>query len=121
MTSGGIEISFNLVAAIVVIASSLGLTFAFRHELEEILQKVLLKLNIPIGGARKPPPVAACSCLKNPPHSLDPNWEVCPYCEAEQKANQKSRPEIVAPPRRERTIVGEVPAQGGRRETKTMP
>jgi len=121
MTSGGIEISFNLVAAIVVIASSLGLTFAFRHELEEIFQKAILKLNIPIWGARKPPPVAPGPCLKNPPHALDPNWEVCPYCEAEQRAKQKSRPEVIAPSRRERTIVGEVPPQGGRRETKTMP
>ncbi len=73
MTSGDIEISFNLVAAIAVIASSLGLTFAFRHELEEILRKAMLKFNIPIWGARKPPPAAAGPCLKIPPHSLDPN------------------------------------------------
>ena len=27
-------------------------------------------------------------CAKG--HSMDPNWEQCPYCEAEQKSNQKS-------------------------------
>ncbi|HKA53181.1 MAG TPA: FHA domain-containing protein, partial [Candidatus Binatia bacterium] len=74
---------------------------------------LLLSTRAPQGLARP--------CPNNPAHLLDLNWETCPYCEAEKRSRQKSdKPERVAPSRRERTVVGEVPATVERRETKAM-
>ena len=106
---------------VLLIITLAGLAIAFNRKLGLFLQKPIFEIPNRTFGDGEPKLASVGPCLKNPPHALDPNWEVCPYCEAEQRAKQKSRPEVIAPSRRERTIVGEVPPQGGRRETKTMP
>src|SRR5262245_12208758 len=61
-------------------------------------------------------------CAKG--HLMDPSWEVCPYCEAEQRSKQKTRGfETIDSSDRHRTIVGTVRANPseGNRITKTMP
>jgi len=59
-------------------------------------------------------------CAKG--HSMDPTWEQCPYCEAEQKSNQKSVGfGTVESADRQKTIVSGVPAAPqGNRVTRTM-
>lgn len=55
-------------------------------------------------------------------HTMDPNWETCPYCEAEQKAQTKSsQPMVVAASDGRRTRVGEAFKDSARRDTKAMP
>ena len=63
-------------------------------------------------------------------HYMDPNWEVCPYCEAEERSKKKSsNPEQSAKKQQasaggaRKTMVGQVPseARGGGRETSAMP
>src|SRR5262249_15425679 len=122
MDSSNINMSLELGAALVVTIGSAGLAITFRHELKQSLQGVVGKIRAFIVGAPNPPPRPSRPCPNNPAHSLDPTWEVCPYCEAEQRSQQKSeRIEVVAPSRRERTVVGEVPLPRERRETKAMP
>jgi pSer/pThr/pTyr-binding forkhead associated (FHA) protein len=54
-------------------------------------------------------------------HHMDPNWETCPYCESEQRANQRSRsPEVVVASERHRTDIRDVPMRGERRVTSFM-
>ena len=55
-------------------------------------------------------------------HSMDPNWDKCPYCEAQNRAKQKtSSQDIVASsPPRKGTMVGKVPPRAGERQTRTM-
>ncbi|MGH8574740.1 MAG: hypothetical protein ACREX8_19550, partial [Gammaproteobacteria bacterium] len=58
-------------------------------------------------------------------HSMDPNWETCPYCEAERRAKERTQGGTYAPTTRassqsRKTGVGGV-IDGGQRETKTMP
>jgi hypothetical protein len=56
-------------------------------------------------------------------HYIDPNWETCPYCGAEERARERSHgPAAAASPGGRRTTVGEVPprGRGGRRETRVM-
>ncbi|MCP4117720.1 MAG: FHA domain-containing protein [Desulfobacteraceae bacterium] len=55
-------------------------------------------------------------------HTMDPNWDTCPYCEAEKKGQTKSsRPNAAAASGDRETKVGEVLKEGGSRETKSMP
>ena len=55
-------------------------------------------------------------------HTMDPNWEVCPYCEAERKARTRSnQPRVFAVSGRKGTTVGEGFKDSGKRETKAMP
>jgi hypothetical protein len=51
------------------------------------------------------PPRFGQKCPKG--HLMDPNWVTCPYCESEQRANQKARESIV-------------PSRGNRRETRLV-
>jgi hypothetical protein len=55
-------------------------------------------------------------------HSMDPNWENCPYCEAQKRAKQKTSEAVVvdSSSSRKGTVVGKVPPRAGKRETKTM-
>lgn len=58
-------------------------------------------------------------------HSMDPNWETCPYCEAERRAKERTQGAAHAPAARassqgRMTGVGGV-IDGGKRETKAMP
>lgn len=54
-------------------------------------------------------------------HTMDPNWETCPYCESEQRAQQKTnRPRAVGASSGGETRVGEVPQRPDKRETKMM-
>lgn len=63
-------------------------------------------------------------------HSMDPNWESCPYCEAERRAKERTQggggggggyaPTTRAASEGRETRVGGV-IGGGQRETKTMP
>ena len=49
-------------------------------------------------------------CAKG--HSMDPSWETCPYCEAEQRSKQKTSGfEAMDSSERQRTRVGAVRAQ----------
>jgi hypothetical protein len=58
-------------------------------------------------------------CTKG--HTMDPNWETCPYCEAELKAKTRSnQPKVIAVSGGKGTIVGEVLRESARRETKAM-
>jgi hypothetical protein len=59
---------------------------------------------------------------------MDPNWENCPYCEAQKRAQQKTEASsgtrdfgvVDNAPDRQGTVVGKVPPRADRRETKTM-
>lgn len=58
-------------------------------------------------------------------HMMDPNWESCPYCDAEKRSKTRTQtveqtvqPESASGPRP--TRVGSVPAQEGR-QTRAMP
>ncbi len=54
-------------------------------------------------------------------HSMDPNWEKCPYCEAQVKAKQKTHLQgLLASTARQETKVGRTPPRTGGRETKAM-
>jgi hypothetical protein len=53
-------------------------------------------------------------------HSMDPNWVNCPYCEAEDRAQQRSHRPDKAAAGRQATKVGDIPASP-RRITKPMP
>ena len=61
-------------------------------------------------------PRAGRKCAKG--HSMDPSWETCPYCEAEQRSKQKTSGfEAVDSSERQRTRVGAVrpnPPEGNR-------
>lgn len=59
-------------------------------------------------------------------HSMDPNWESCPYCEAERRAKERTQgrgggyaPTTRASEGRQTGVGGAI--GGGQRETKTMP
>lgn len=55
-------------------------------------------------------------------HTMDPNWEVCPYCEAERKAKTRSNQSRgIAVSGGTGTTVGEFLKDSGGRETKIMP
>lgn len=65
-------------------------------------------------------------------HYMDPNWDVCPYCEAEERSKKKSskpdkaeksdRAEPVSAGGGRKTTVGQVPpAAQGERKTSAMP
>jgi hypothetical protein len=60
-------------------------------------------------------------------HSMDPNWESCPYCEAERRAKERTQgggggyvPTTRGASEGRKTGVGSV-IGGGQRETKAMP
>ncbi|MFZ2170000.1 MAG: FHA domain-containing protein [Methylococcaceae bacterium] len=56
-------------------------------------------------------------------HPMDPNWDVCPYCEGERKSREQSayrEPESVTFSDSRKTSVGES-VSNSRRETKPMP
>lgn len=54
-------------------------------------------------------------------HSMDPNWNKCPYCEAQNKAKQKtSSQDMAASSQRKGTMVGKVPPRVSDRQTKIM-
>jgi hypothetical protein len=61
----------------------------FRNELRQRMQKVSSAIRtrvfggVPGGGTTR-------MCPTNPTHVLDPNWQGCPYCEAEQKSQVQS-------------------------------
>jgi hypothetical protein len=61
-------------------------------------------------------PRSGRKCAKG--HSMDPSWETCPYCEAEQRSKQKTSGfEAVDSSERQRTRVGAVrpnPPEGNR-------
>jgi hypothetical protein len=55
-------------------------------------------------------------------HVMDPNWNACPYCEAEERSGQKtSRPEVIVSNGERRTTVGDVPKFSEERKTRAMP
>lgn len=58
-------------------------------------------------------------------HKMDPNWEQCPYCEAEKRARQKTSPaQFVASSKRKDTVVPINPKgrdKGREGQTKQMP
>ncbi len=57
-------------------------------------------------------------------HTMDPTWEICPYCDAERRSKEKTQVPQPAPLRAvaddRKTRVGDISA-GVPRETKTMP
>lgn len=57
-------------------------------------------------------------------HTMDPNWETCPYCDAEKKSKEKTQVPRQAPLSAaaddRKTRIGDIPS-GVPRETKTMP
>ncbi|MGH9892365.1 MAG: FHA domain-containing protein, partial [bacterium] len=80
------------------------------------------------GEMANPTPGAGRLCAAGR-HSMDPNWESCPYCEAERRAKERTHtqgggggyaPTTRAASEGRRTGVGGV-VGGGQRETKTMP
>jgi len=58
-------------------------------------------------------------------HMMDPNWETCPYCDAERRSKEKTQAPKQAPSRaaaddRYKTRVGDI-SPGVQRETKAIP
>ncbi len=58
-------------------------------------------------------------------HVMDPNWDICPYCDAENRSKERTLTEPYAPPpiaasSERRTTIGDA-YPGSRRETKVMP
>ncbi len=58
-------------------------------------------------------------------HTMDPNWDTCPYCDAENRSKERTLTDQPIPPAftassERRTTIGEV-YTGSQRETKTMP
>ncbi len=56
-------------------------------------------------------------------HYMDPNWDTCPYCEAEKRSKERTKPEVFSASSERRTRVGESPSaeKPSSRMTKEMP
>ena len=92
----------------------------FKDELTPLVQQARDGLRALFGGG-KPESVSARRCPNNPAHLLDPNWEVCPYCENERRAKEKSAGLENVPSSvrvRDRTAVGRKLPVGDERVTR---
>ena len=58
----------------------------FRNEIRQAVQKVSDHIRTRIFGGAPVGNSTARICPTNPTHVLDPNWQGCPYCEADRKS-----------------------------------
>lgn len=57
-------------------------------------------------------------------HSLDPNWDTCPYCEGRERSRQRTRTAAAEPSAfggEEKPVVGVGPQFNQERKTRVMP
>ena len=76
--------------AMIVLLVVIIFAMTFRNEVRQAAQKVSDYIRARLFGGALADNSTARICPTNPTHVLDPNWQGCPYCEADRKSQAYS-------------------------------